>query len=171
MQAHKPYIYIQHLQHLLHIQRLQRPTTNISFVVSVVSVVSVSLGYGDQSDVGEMTQALTPLRGMAHAHNCAVLLVDHHRKTSLADPDAVSDLLGSTAKAAIADSVWGVYRERGKAGAKLAVTGRDIEERTLALTWDRLTGCWQCEGDADELALTERRQEIVEALAEMGARR
>jgi uncharacterized membrane protein len=29
-------------------------------------------------------------------------------------------------------------------------------------------GCWQCEGDARELELTERKQEILDALEELG---
>lgn len=124
--------------------------------------------YGDQNDAEEMTKALTPLQEMAHAQNCAVMLVDHHRKGFGTDPDAVADILGSTAKGAMADSIWGLYRERGKAGAKLAVTGRDLEERNLALTIDWLTGSWQLEGDADELELTERRQEILDTLEVLG---
>lgn len=120
--------------------------------------------YGDQRDEEEMTQALTPLQEMAHDLNCAAVLVDHHRKGFGADPDAVGDILGSTAKGAMADCVWGLYKERGKAGAKLAIVGRDVEERTLALSWDGLGSCWQCEGDAYELELTERREEILQAL-------
>jgi len=56
------------------------------------------------------------------------------------DADAIADILGSTGKGAVADSARELYRERGKAGAKLSITGRDIEERTLALTMDHSTG-------------------------------
>jgi len=85
------------------------------------------------------------------------------------DADAVADILGSTGKGAVADSALGLYRERGKAGAKLSITGRDIEERTLALTMHRSTGVRKLEGDADTLALTERRQELLDAIGEPGA--
>ena len=50
----------------------------------------------------------------------------------------------------------------------MAVTGRDVGEQNLALTWDWLTGSWQCEGDADEIQITERRQEILDTLADLG---
>jgi RecA-family ATPase len=123
---------------------------------------------GDQSDVDKMTLALSPLQEAAHSSNCAVLMVDHHRKGFGADPDAITDILGSTAKGALADNVWGLYRERGKVGANLQIVGREIAERTLALTFDTLTGCWQSEGEAYELEMTERRQEIIEALEAMG---
>ena len=120
--------------------------------------------YGDQSDVEEMTASLTPIQEMAHNLNCAVLIIDHHRKGFGANPDAVGDILGSTAKGALADCIWGLYREQGKANAKLAITGRDVEQKTLLLRMSNLTGCWQVEGDADELELTERRQEILDTL-------
>ncbi len=149
-------------------ERLALQIERQGYRLVVIDTLSRSV-YGDQSDVAEMTSALTPIQEMAHAHNCAVVLIDHHRKAFGADPDAVGDILGSTAKGALADSIWGLYRERGKAGAKLAITGRDIEERTLALTWDILTGCWQVEGDVDDLALTERRQEIIDAIEALGS--
>jgi hypothetical protein len=97
-----------------------------------------------------------------------VTLIDHHRKGFGLNPDAIADILGSTAKGAIADTAWGLYTERGKAGAKLHVIGREVIEHTLALTFDGLTGCWQCEGDAYELEMTQRRREILEALEAMG---
>ena len=148
-------------------ERLALQIERVGYRLVVIDTLSRSC-YGDQSDVAEMTAALTPVQEMAHGCNCAVLMIDHHRKAFGADPDAVGDILGSTAKGALADCIWGLYKERGKADAKLAITGRDVEERMLALTWDFSTGCWQVEGDADELALTERRQEIIDALAGMG---
>lgn len=124
--------------------------------------------YGDQADVEAMTRTLTPIQDMALTLNCAVVLVDHHRKGFGNSPDVVTDILGSTAKGALADCIWGLYRERQKVGAKLAITGRDVEEKSLALTWNRDTGSWHYDGDADEIELTERRQEILDALAELG---
>lgn len=148
-------------------QRLARQIEVKGYRYVVIDTLSRSV-YGDQSDVETMTLALTPIQAMAHAKNCAVVMIDHHRKPVLSNPDVVSDILGSTAKGAMADSIWGLYKEGGKAGAKLAITGRDIEERTLALTFDSKLGCWSYEGDADELELTERRQEIIDALEDLG---
>jgi hypothetical protein len=134
----------------------------------VIDTLSRTLAGADQNDTGEMTMALTPIQEMAHEFNCAVILVDHHRKGFGSNADAVGDILGSTAKGAMADCVWGLYRERGKSGAKLAVTGRDIVERTLEVKMDWLTGCWHLIGEESEIQMTERRREIVEALAELG---
>jgi hypothetical protein len=46
-------------------------------------------------------------------------LIDHHRNSGGFNPDAIGDILGSTAKGAMADTVIGLYKERGKSGARL----------------------------------------------------
>jgi DNA-binding transcriptional ArsR family regulator/Mrp family chromosome partitioning ATPase len=151
-------------------EKLARQIEARGYRLVVLDTLSRSLNGAnvDQLDVADMTAALTPVQEMAHAHNCAVIMVDHHKKSLGTNPDAIADILGSTAKGAMADCIWGLYRESGKVGAKLAVTGRDIKERTLALRMDWELGCWQCEGDADELALTEARQEVLDALKALG---
>jgi predicted HTH transcriptional regulator len=132
----------------------------------VIDTLSRSI-QGDQMDPDKMTRELEPLQEIAHKTNAAILLVDHHRKGAGENPDAIGDILGSTAKSGVADTAWGLYRERGKSGAKLAIVGRDVSEQTLALSMDWVTGVWQCDGDADALELTERRQEILDALADL----
>ena len=148
-------------------ERLAKQIQLKGYRLVVIDTLSRSV-YGDQSDVQAMTLALTPVQEMAHEHSCAVLMVDHHRKGFGTDPDAVGDILGSTAKGAMADCVWGLYRQRGKAETKLQITGRDVVEQTLALRWDALTSCWRSEGSAYELELTQRRQEILDALRALG---
>jgi hypothetical protein len=138
------------------------------FGLVVVDTLSRAI-IGDQNDIDTMTRALEPAQVIAHRLNCALLLVDHHRKGRFGDPNAIADILGSTAKGAMADSIWGLYREPGKAGAKLQIVGRDFEERTLALTFHVQTGSWQCEGEANTLNITERRKEIIDALEALGS--
>lgn len=123
---------------------------------------------GDQQDVQVMTRALTPLQEMAHQVNCGVMLTDHHRKAGGAGPDAIADILGSTAKGAMADTVWSLYRERGKSGARLLITGRDVAEQTLEMEFDRSTCSWRCLGKGATLEITERRQEILSTLSRLG---
>ena len=147
--------------------RLANQIERMGYRFVVIDTLSRSC-YGDQNDAQQMTRALTPLQEMGHEKNCAIFLTDHHRKGFGADPDAVGDILGSTAKGAMADTLWGLYRERGKSDAKLQITGRDIEERNLKLSWHYDTGCWQLEGDADAIRLTERRREILDILETLG---
>lgn len=121
---------------------------------------------GDQNDVGEMTQWLTPLQEIAHARNAAIILIDHHKKRGDNNPDAIADILGSTGKGAMADTIIGLYRERGKAGAKLDVTGRDVEEQSLSIYFERATGCWQL--DRSDKSIPDSDQELVRVLSKLG---
>jgi DNA-binding transcriptional ArsR family regulator len=148
-------------------ERLAAHVERVGYRLVVIDTLSRSCS-GDQNDVEQMTRALAPLQEMAHATNCAVLMVDHHRKGFRLNPDAVGDILGSTAKGAMADNIWGLYRNKNKKGARLTVIGRDIAERTLVLAMDWPTGSWRVEGDADALELTQRRQEILDALEMLG---
>jgi hypothetical protein len=127
---------------------------------------------GDQMDPDQMTRGLEPLQQLAHQQNSSLLLLDHHRKASGVGQggtlDAIGDILGSTSKGGVADTAWGLYRERGKAGAKLQITGRDVEERTLQLRIDWETLYWQCDGDADEIARQGKSAELRNILADLG---
>jgi predicted transcriptional regulator len=116
-----------------------------------------------------MTDWLTPLQEMAHAQNSAIILVDHHKKPTGFDQDAIADILGSTAKGAMADTVLGLYRERGKTGARLTITGREVEEKTIDLVWDMPTGCWQL--DSYAARLTPQRNDLIAILTESGPAR
>lgn len=147
--------------------RLAQQIKTYSYKMVVIDTLSRSVS-GDQKDERDMTNALTPLQEMAHENNCVVMLIDHHRKGFGTTPDAIGDILGSTAKGAMADCIWGLYRERGKADANLSIVGRDVEEKTLSIRMDWMTGCWQLEGRADGLEMTDRRREIITALNELG---
>lgn len=147
--------------------RLARQIEDKGYRLVAIDTLSRA-GLGDQLKHEEMIQALIPVQNLANRLNFALVMCDHHRKPGTFNLDVISDILGSTAKGAICDTAWGLYRERGKAGAKLGIVGRDVEEQMLALSWDRVTGCWQYEGDAGELEITERRQEILNALGDLG---
>jgi predicted transcriptional regulator len=121
---------------------------------------------GDQNDVVEMTEWLTPLQEIAHSQISAIILIDHHKKRGDHDRDVIADILGSTGKGAMADTILGLYRERGKAGAKIAVTGREVEERTMNIYFDTPTGCWQL--DSSDEAISGDDQELLAILEELG---
>jgi hypothetical protein len=61
-----------------------------------------------------------------------------------------------------ADAVLVLKRARSNAGAVLSVTGRDIEERELALAFN--DGLWQLIGDAADVKRSEARTAILTAL-------
>jgi len=129
--------------------------------------------WGDQNDADTMTRALSPLQSLALSMNCALLVIDHHKKKQgqgQEDTDPILDLGGSVAKAGVSDCVWGMYREQGKLGAILHVLGRDVDEKQAHLTFDPLTLAWQNDGDPRAIKLSEARQDVLDALRAMGGK-
>lgn len=99
----------------------------------------------DQQDVQPVTNALGKLQRFAGERDITILVIDHHNKAGTGDP--IQDLLGSTGKGASADTVWGLYRDRGQRDACLKVVGRDMEDADLRLAWDPELHCWQLVAD------------------------
>ena len=136
----------------------------------VIDTFSKAIGMhmrsSDSNDAGAITKALAGLQSVAQNRNACVMFIDHQSKaTNQESGDAIGDVYGSVAKAGVADVMWGLYRERGKMGATLNITGRDIDEATLLLNFDKEFGLWNYEGDGAGLRMTQRRQEILDALA------
>lgn len=146
---------------------LQDILTQRGYGLVVVDTLSRAARY-DQNDVAEATAVLATLQRLALERGAAIVCVDHHRKPAGSAVDLVDDLLGSTAKAATADCLWALYRERGKRGAVLKVTGRDVDDRELAVEWHADTCAWQALGEAGDVARQESRQRVLQALADLG---
>jgi len=87
----------------------------------------------------------------------------HHTRKAQAD-DFVEEVSGSFGLTGTADTVLLLRRSRSEATATLHITGRDIDERDLALDFDKTRGQWRILGDADKWALTPERRKILEAL-------
>lgn len=122
----------------------------------------------DKSDESAIGPIFDRLQRLAQTHNMAILVNDHLRKPSGYNSDPIDDTIGSTAKTGTADTILALYKQHGMAGARMLGRGRETEEIDLKLFWDPLTSCWQCEGNATEIAMTERRNEILDALRELG---
>jgi len=124
---------------------------------------------GDQSAAEIMTAALAPLSEIANEQAMGIGLVDHLRKGADASSpfDALDEVRGSTAKVASADTILGLYRQKGQTGAKLFVVGRDVNEATFNLHFDILTGSWQCDSDADKESLTPAQMAILAVIGEL----
>ncbi len=115
-------------------------------------------GYDDDYD------AVTPLQQIAAEYGVGVLIVHHLRKMSADDPlDEVSGTAGLTGGV---DGAWILRRERGKADASLFVTGRDVQEQELALSFDKTSGTWAVIGDAATVRRSSEREEVLQILHE-----
>lgn len=116
----------------------------------LVVIDTLSRGFlGKQNEVDEMTRALTPIQESAHKNNCAIVIIDHHRKVSEKITDAISDILGSTAKGAMADTVIGLYKGNGNTSAKNSIIGRDVEEIIIDVKLDKETCHWQLNNESE----------------------
>jgi hypothetical protein len=150
-------------------QRLADAIREEGYRLIVVDTLS-RLYRGEQNDVGAMTQALGPIQEMATRLDVTVLMLDHHKKSARgaeAVNDPIDDVLGSTAKSAVADAIMGLYRDEKRA-MNLACTGRDIEDKLLALHFDKLTCCWQVSKDLDApVQMSTPRRELLDALGSM----
>ena len=116
---------------------------------------------GRSSAYDEDATAAAPLLEFAKRHpGVAVLVVHHVRKM---DADDIFDMIsGTNGLTGIFDTLMVLARHGG--GAKLAAQGRDLESYEKALERDRRTGGWTVKGDAELLAKTGERQELLDLL-------
>jgi hypothetical protein len=135
----------------------------------VVDTLARALGFVDPNKAAEMNVYLGALQRAAVDRNMTILLIDHHRKNGGESSDVIDDLIGATAKAGVLDVALGLYRKRGEKNATLKVTGRDIEERELAMHFERERGCWECLGDAETIVSSEQEKALLEAIGKLGA--
>lgn len=128
-------------------------------------------GLRDLDKAEVITPALSPLQEMAITREYLTLFLDHHAKPKGFNSNPVDDLMSSTAKSAVADTLAGLYRDDNGA-KKLMVTGRDVEEKTLVIRWDRLTYCYQLiEDEAQAMGLTANEGKVYRWLKEHGPAR
>jgi DNA-binding transcriptional ArsR family regulator len=150
---------------------LQRRIDDGGYCLVIIDTLSRALSARqDQMDLSAMTAVLSNLQRVAQDRAMAVLLVDHHSKASGGIPgsDPVDDVIGSSAKVAVADSILGLYRKRGERGAILRATGRDIEDAELALEWIA-DGCyWELLGNAEDVRQKTLQDDLLAAVDVLG---
>lgn len=149
--------------------QLLRTIDRHRYALVVIDTLARAMGHIDPNKSAEMNVYLGLLQRTAVERNMTILLIDHHRKGNGGDGDVIDDLIGATSKSGVLDVAMGLYRARGEKNATLKLTGRDIEERELAMRFDVDTGCWECLGDAEEIVSSEHEKAILEAVAKLGA--
>ncbi len=107
--------------------------------------------------------AIAPLGDLARKYGVSIVLIHHTRKMESEDPmDMISGSFGLTGSA---DGVLVLTRARMSTQAKLHVIGRDSDDKELILDWNSGTYGWTLAGDAEELAVSKERKDIIETLA------
>jgi hypothetical protein len=107
------------------------------------------------------------MKEIADRHGFSLLAL-HHTKKDRAD-DIVDDVSGTLGIAGSADGLLILTRHRGENDGRVFVTGRDVDERELAVNFDPETATWKYVGDADQVGRSRVRQVLVEMLKRGGA--
>jgi hypothetical protein len=109
--------------------------------------------------------AMAPMVDLARKHEVSFLVVHHVRKAS-AD-DFLDTVSGTNGIAGSADATLVLARARNAADGTLAVTGRDIEERSYALSFDN--GKWSLlDGKAEDYELSSMRRQLLAIVTDHG---
>lgn len=103
---------------------------------------------------------IAELKGIADEHKLSIILIHHLRKSSSQDQlDMVSGSIGLTGAA---DTIAIMEKARGEGNATLYVTGRDVEEKLLALKFNKTAFVWEISSAMD--SISPERKEILEML-------
>jgi hypothetical protein len=104
------------------------------------------------------TAAIAALKSLGDQHGVSVMVVHHTRKQ--AAEDRFDTISGTQGLMAAADATVMLERVRGSADAKLAITGRDVEDVELALQWEGHCA-WTLMGDAAEFAKSREQSDTL----------
>jgi len=111
---------------------------------------------------GDDYRAVEGLKKISDERNIAILVVHHLRKMQSNDPlDMVS---GTTGLTGAADNILILTKNSRCADSDLYITGRNIEEKTLAFRFEKNKLSWVLLGDAEEHHISSQRQKILQVL-------
>lgn len=99
------------------------------------------------------------IKECADRHEVAIVVIHHVRK--MQSEDIMNTVSGSNGINCAADGTWILARARGESDASLYMTGRDTEEQTFALRFDREVMRWTIRGDANEYGESKEGREIL----------
>jgi len=146
---------------------LMKTVESQEYQLIIVDTLSKIIGRIDQNDLEQTSNVIGDIQSLVNDAQITLLTLDHHRKTNGFEPNPIDDFIGSTGKALPLDGALGLYRQNGKRERLLMATGREIEEKSLALIWDRDTYCWQSLGDADDVKQDSFNGEVIRGIREL----
>ena len=138
---------------------------DVKFVI-IDTLARIRPANSKANDYLEDTRALQDLQQLANDLEIAILLVTHTRKAEALD--AFDEVLGSRGLTGVADTILVVRRGRNQADAVIAITGRDVEEREVALSFNHQSATWAYLGDAARFDITPERERLLQALGAAG---
>jgi len=139
-------------------------------LVVIDTLVRVRANGSGGSIYAEEYAGIVPIKDLAERYHVAILVVHHLRKASATD--AMDEFSGSTGLTGATDCNMVLRRERGKGEGTLHITGRDVEEQTLSLMFDKETARWSLTDSPDDdeservPAISKERQELLDLLGQ-----
>jgi AAA domain len=104
--------------------------------------------------------AVARAKALADHYGVAIVIVHHTRK--MASDDWMDEVSGTRGISGAADAVLSLKRSRGEADGILSVTGRDVEEAQLALSFSADLGSWHLlDVPVSEIILGDTRRAIL----------
>lgn len=110
---------------------------------------------------------ITPLKQLAEQHHICVLVIHHLRKGGVGSSDPMDEISGSTGLTGATDCNMVLQRVRGEMSATLFVSGRDVDEQQLTLTFNEETVMWALDKEAGP-RLSSTAQAILDLLRKRG---
>lgn len=129
------------------LEKLLKRLTSKKYTMCVMDTYAKSLLLRDNNDAVEATKYLSPLYEMTRGGEFSFGFIDHYRKNNQYSGDVIDDLAGSGAKGGVADTVWGLARERGKSNAVLQIASRDTEIDKIDLRFDTDRTMWMLQSE------------------------
>lgn len=146
---------------------LQLLITTYRYKMLILDTWAAAMGQGvDENGSTDMAFIFNNLRDVAHDTGCAIVVISHHGK--LTNSDAVYDIRGSSAIGGAADTLIGLYKNRGEFQGILSLVSRETEDASLSLSFDKDTCTWVYRGDAKELAQSANEQLVLDSLRVLG---
>ena len=107
---------------------------------------------------------LAPLKDLMDRYSCCALALLHCRKG--ASDDVVEDVSGTLGLSGAADGIVVLQRSRNDNDAKIFITGRDVADAELALSFDPENLVWTNHGDASKRVTGQLQIKILAWLSE-----
>lgn len=132
-------------------------------LIVIDTLAKVRPAMGKSSNVYEHDyNTVQGLKSLSDRYNVGILVVHHVRKGTSDDP--LELISGSFGLSGGVDGAIVLARDRGQADAVLHITGRDVEEKELAMTWAADLALWTIAGDAAEFRVSKERKQILDIL-------
>lgn len=145
------------------ISKMLEHDSNLGYV-AIDTMAKVTKGSGNNG-YQEDYDHIGHIKELADKYGIAIILVTHTRKMS-DELDVFNEIIGSTAKMAVADSLLLLKKKRHSADAVLSCSGRDFPEEKYEICFEEYT--WVMKGKHEEYRLTPERKEILEELILQG---